>query len=262
MFTLFCGPCVIESREHTLYMCEQLQQITNRLDIPFVFKASFDKANRTSIHSYRGPGLEEGLDILRQVRQAFHVPVITDIHEPWQAAPVAEVADYIQIPAFLCRQTDLLLAAGMTGKTINIKKGQFLSGAKMREAVDKVYSTGNRNVMLCERGTMFGYQQLVVDMTNIIEMKKLGVPVVFDATHSVQTSSASSHTSCGSPEYIPHLAKAAITCGADHIFMEVHDAPQQALSDGTNMLPLDQLEPLLRQLKALWTVVREAECSL
>lgn len=259
MFTLFSGPCVIENKDRVFDICDQIQQTTSYLDIPFVFKSSFDKANRTSVNSYRGPGIDKGLEILETVHSKYGVPILTDIHEPWQADRVAEVAEYIQIPAFLCRQTDLLLAAGRTGKTVIIKKGQFLSGTKMREAVEKIYSTGNKNVMLCERGTMFGYQQLVVDMTNIIEMKKIGVPVIYDATHSVQVSSPGAAFSGGNPEYIPSLAKAAIACGADHIFMEVHDNPAEALSDGSNMLSLELLGGVLRSLKNLWTIVNESE---
>lgn len=257
MFTFFGGPCVIESEAHALFMCEQIKRITDALDIPFVYKSSFDKANRTAIGSYRGPGLDAGLKILEKIKEQYNVKVITDIHETWQAKLVAEVADYIQIPAFLCRQTDLLLAAGETRKTIVIKKGQFLNGKRMGEALEKVYSTGHRNVMLCERGNMYGYNQLVVDMTNIVDMKALGVPVIFDATHSVQMMSENVNVSGGRPEYILPLAKAAFAVDADHLFMEVHDNPEQALSDGSNMLELGKLEAVLRELKRVKLVLKE-----
>lgn len=252
MFTFFGGPCVIESADHAEELCGKIKEITTELEIPFVFKASFDKANRTSLNSYRGVGLERGLEILEQIKQKHHVLIVTDIHEPQQASEVSRVVDYIQIPAFLCRQTDLLLAAGQTQKPIIVKKGQFLSGARMREALMKVYSTGNKEVFLCERGTMFGYQQLIVDMTNIVDMKALGVPVIFDATHSVQMMDPKESCSGGRPEYILPLAKSALAAGADHIFMEVHESPNKALSDGPNMLALKELEGVLRELKRVY----------
>ena len=215
------GPCVIESGEITMTIASGLKEIAERLEIEYYFKASFDKANRTSIHSYRGPGIHEGLRILKLVKDTYQIKICTDIHEPWQAKAVGEVADIIQIPAFLCRQTDLLLAAGETGKVINIKKAQFLAPWDMEYVVSKIESTGNKNIMLCERGSSFGYNRLIVDMTSIPEMKKLGYPVIFDATHSVQKPGGNGISTGGNREYVPYLAKAAVAVGADGIFMEV-----------------------------------------
>lgn len=255
MFTLFAGPCVIESEENVLHIARTLKEVTSRLGIPYVFKASFDKANRTSLESYRGPGLEEGLRILQLVKDHLSLPVITDIHEPWQAEPAARVADYLQIPAFLCRQTDLLVAAAKTGRAVNVKKAQFLAPWDMRNVVHKLHQSGAREILLCERGTSFGYNNLVVDMTSITEMKKLGCPVVFDATHSVQKPGGKGSATGGNREYVEPLAKAALAAGADHLFMEVHPDPDHALSDGPNMVPLDQMESMLRRLMRVYDAV-------
>lgn len=255
MFTLFAGPCVIESEENVLYIARTLKEVTSRLGIPYVFKASFDKANRTSLESYRGPGLEEGLRILQVVKEQLSLPVITDIHEPWQAERAAKVADYLQIPAFLCRQTDLLVAAAKTGRAVNVKKAQFLAPWDMRNVVHKLQQSGAREILLCERGTSFGYNNLVVDMTSIAEMKKLGCPVVFDATHSVQKPGGKGSATGGNREYVEPLAKAALAAGADHLFMEVHPDPDRALSDGPNMVPLDQMESMLLRLMRVFDAV-------
>lgn len=255
MFTLFAGPCVIESEDHALRTCEALIEITEPLGIPLVFKSSFDKANRTSIDSFRGPGIYCGMEILKLVKDEFFQPIMTDIHEPWQAEVVAETVDYIQIPALLCRQTDLLIAAGTTGKTINIKKSQLLSGKRMKEAVEKVYRTGNRNVIVCERGTSFGYEHLIVDMRNIVDMKSLGIPVMFDATHSIQVIDIEQKISSGEPQYVPYLAAAAIAAGADHLFMEVHESPNEAKSDSACMIRLSELKPMLEKLKRVYEVI-------
>ncbi len=248
---LIAGPCVIESEEHTRNMAEQIAVIAAHVEIPFIFKVSFDKANRTSVHSYRGPGMEEGLRILRAVKESLSVPILTDVHLPEQCAPVAEVADVLQIPAFLCRQTDLLVAAGKTGRVVNVKKGQFVAPADMRHAVEKVESAGNKSILLTERGSSFGYNNLVVDMRSIPIMRGFGVPVVFDATHSLQLPGGEGDHSGGQPEFIEPLASAAVAAGCDGVFLEVHDNPAEALSDATNQLPLDQLQRLLERLKAL-----------
>lgn len=257
MFHLIAGPCVIESEEMVLAIAGQMKEITEELGIEYTFKASFDKANRTSISSFRGPGLEEGLRILQKVKDSYNLPVCTDIHEAWQAEPAAQVADILQIPAFLCRQTDLLVAAAKTGKCINIKKAQFLAPWDMRNCVEKVRQSGNDNVMLCERGTSFGYNNLVVDMTGIVEMKKLGCPVVFDATHSVQKPGGKGNATGGNREFVEPLAKAALAAGADHLFMEVHPDPDNALSDGPNMVPLGELKAMLERLQAVYRAVHQ-----
>ena len=236
-------------------MQKKIKEITDKLDIPFVFKSSFDKANRTSINSFRGPGLEEGLRILNKVKTELNLKVTTDIHEPYQAEEVAKVVDIIQIPAFLCRQTDLLVAAAKTGKTVNVKKAQFLAPWDMKNVVGKIEESGNRDIMLCERGTSFGYNNLVVDMTGLVEMKKFGYPVVFDATHSVQKPGGKGNCTGGNREYVEYLAKAAIAVGADAIFMEVHPDPDNALSDGPNMVKLDELEEILVKLKKVYQAV-------
>jgi len=259
MFHLIAGPCVIESEEMVLSIAGQMKQITEELGIPYTFKASFDKANRTSISSYRGPGLEEGLRILQKVKDTYGLPVCTDIHESWQAEPAAKVADILQIPAFLCRQTDLLVAAAKTGKCINIKKAQFLAPWDMRNCVEKVRQSGNDNVMLCERGTSFGYNNLVVDMTSIAEMKRFGCPVVFDATHSVQKPGGKGNATGGNREFVEPLAKAALAAGADHLFMEIHPDPDNALSDGPNMVPLSQMKALLQRLQRVYNAVHTEE---
>lgn len=251
------GPCVIETENLTIEIAENLRDITSRIGINFYFKASFDKANRTSISSYRGPGIEEGVRILKRVKEELGVKICTDIHEPWQAEIVSKVADIIQIPAFLCRQTDLLIAAGKTRKIINIKKAQFLAPWDMKNVVKKVESTGNKNIMLCERGSSFGYNNLVVDMTSIPEMKKIGYPVVIDATHSVQKPGGNGTSTGGNREYVPYLAKAAIAAGADGVFMEVHTNPEKALSDGANSVRLDNIEQMLVEINNIYEVGRK-----
>ena len=256
MFQLIAGPCVIESEELCLSVATEMKDITEALGIPYTFKASFDKANRTSIHSFRGPGLEEGLRILQKVKDTYNLPICTDIHEPWQAEPAAQVADILQIPAFLCRQTDLLVAAAKTGKYINIKKAQFLAPWDMKNCVEKVRESGNENVMLCERGTTFGYNTLVVDMTGLRVMKDFGVPVIFDATHSVQKPGGNGTSTGGNREYVEYLAKAAIAVGADGLFMETHPDPDHARSDGPNMVPLGQMKALLEKLQRVYEAVQ------
>lgn len=252
---VMAGPCVIESEQMTLEIAEELKKIAERCGVDFCFKASFDKANRTSINSYRGPGIKEGLRILQKVKDTYELKVVTDIHEPWQAKPVAEVVDIIQIPAFLCRQTDLLIAAAQTGKTINVKKAQFLAPWDMKNVVQKLEEAGNHNIMLCERGTSFGYNSLVVDMTGIQEMKKFGYPVVFDATHSVQKPGGKGDSTGGNREYVEPLAKAAIASGADALFFEVHPEPDRALSDGPNMVKLDEFEKMLERIIKVYNAV-------
>lgn len=242
---LIAGPCVIESESHVLFLAEAIAAAVG----PYVFKASFDKANRGSIKSYRGPGLTEGLRILGQVRK-LGIPVLTDIHEPFQAAIAAESVDILQIPAFLCRQTDLLLEAGKTGRAVNIKKGQFIAPSDFAYAAEKVASTGNDRIILTERGASFGYNNLVVDMRSLAVMRRFA-PVVFDGTHSVQTPSAAGGVSGGQPEFIPVLTRAAVAAGVDGIFLEVHDDPSNAKSDGANALDLKQLRPLLETLLAI-----------
>jgi 2-dehydro-3-deoxyphosphooctonate aldolase (KDO 8-P synthase) len=249
-FFLIAGPCALESEENIMYMSKSIKDITDRLGIRYCFKASWDKANRTSVDNYRGLGLEEGMRILKKAKDENGVMIATDIHEPWQAAPVAEVADIIQIPAFLCRQTDLIAEAAKTGKIINIKKAQFLSPEEMGRVVKKFEYYGNTNLMMCERGSCFGYNNLVVDMTSLVRMRKFGYPVVFDATHSVQISGGgANYGNSGKREYVPYLARAAMATGAlDGIFMEVHNDPDNAKCDGSCMLRLDRLEELLKQL--------------
>lgn len=254
-FMLIAGPCVIESEELCMKEAETIKGIAERLDLDYYFKSSFDKANRTSITSYRGPGIEEGLRILKRVKEQVGVKIVTDIHEPWQAQKAAEVCDMLQIPAFLCRQTDLLVAAAKTGKLINVKKAQFLAPWDMRNVVGKLVEAGNRNIMLCERGSTFGYNTLVVDMSGIGEMKKLGYPVVFDATHSVQKPGGKGNSTGGNREYVEPLAKAAIAAGADHLFFEVHPDPDEALSDGPNMVRLSEFEELLKRVIKVYDAV-------
>ena len=255
-FFLMAGPCVIESDEHVLKMARAIKEIAGRVGVPLIFKASFDKANRTSIHSYRGPGLEKGLEALRRVKEETGLPILTDIHESWQAAPVAKVCDVLQIPAFLSRQTDLLLAAGRTSAVVNIKKGQFASPQELSHAIEKVRSTGNERIVLTERGTSFGYNNLVVDMRSLALLHKTGYPVVLDVTHSVQLPGGVGNASGGQPEFIETLARAGVGAGLDGLFLEVHDNPAAALSDGSNALPLAQLEALLLRLLAIDRVVR------
>ncbi len=253
---LISGPCVIESRDMIMEIAESVKKTTEKLNIDYIFKASFDKANRSSITSFRGPGIDEGLKILEEVKKTFDLPLTTDIHESTQAKTIGEVVDIIQIPAFLCRQTDLLVESAKTGKIVNIKKAQFLSYEDMIHAVKKVKDSGNDNIALTERGNMYGYGNLVVDFRNIIEMKKFGYPVIMDATHSTQRPGGSSGVSGGNPEYAPYFAKNAIICGADGLFFEVHPDPSVAKSDGTNMLKLEGFEAVLKELKDLYNHVR------
>ena len=253
---LIAGPCVIESEAHARMMAERVAKIAADAAVPYVFKASFDKANRSSIQAYRGPGVNEGLRILGKIRKELQVPILTDIHQVAQAEQAAEIADILQIPAFLARQTDLLLAAAKTGRIINIKKGQFLSPWDMGNVVEKVASSGNRNIILTERGASFGYNNLVVDMRTFPVLRNLGYPVVYDVTHSVQLPGGQGHASGGQPEFIEPLARAGVAAGVDGIFLETHDNPTAALSDGANALPLTQLPQLLARLKELSTLVR------
>jgi 2-dehydro-3-deoxyphosphooctonate aldolase (KDO 8-P synthase) len=254
---LIAGPCVIESEKHARMVAERVSAIAADVGVPYIFKASFDKANRSSLKAFRGPGLQEGLRILGKIKADLKLPILTDIHEASQAAPAAEVVDILQIPAFLARQTDLLVTAGKTGRIINVKKPQFVSPADMKNVLEKIESTGNRQIILTERGSSFGYQNLVVDFRGIPQMKKFGYPVVFDATHSVQLPGGQGHASGGQPEFIEPLARAAIAAGVDGIFLETHDHPATALSDGANALQLDQLADLLSRLKELATLVRK-----
>ena len=251
---LIAGPCVIESEDHAMFMAEVIKGVTRSLNFPFIFKASYDKANRTSMRSFRGPGLVEGLRILKKVKNEVHVPILTDVHETADVPKVAEVADILQIPAFLCRQTDLIVAAAMSERVVNIKKGQFVSPWDMRHAVEKCRTAGNDRVFVTERGSSFGYNNLVVDMRSLAIMRKF-VPVVFDATHSVQLPSASAEgdhaVSGGQPEFIPVLARAAVAAGVDGMFMEVHDNPKEAKSDGANALESTKLRALLKELLAV-----------
>jgi 2-dehydro-3-deoxyphosphooctonate aldolase (KDO 8-P synthase) len=246
--TLFGGPCVIESEDFTLKMAAAIRKICDRLNVPFVFKSSFDKANRTSFNSFRGYSIEAGLEILQKVKDEIGVPIVTDIHLPEQAAIAAEVVDILQIPAFLCRQTDLLLAAAATGKTINVKKGQFLAPWDMKNVVKKLEISGAKNILLTERGTSFGYNTLIVDFRSLPQMRELGYPVVFDATHSVQMPGGQGNKSGGQRYFVPYLAKAAAAVGIDALFMEIHENPDEALSDGPNMIPLAQLESILQEI--------------
>lgn len=256
MFSLIAGPCVIESEEMVLAIAGEMKKITDELGIPYTFKASFDKANRTSISGFRGPGIERGLEILQKVKDTYGLPVCTDIHEPWQAEQAAQVCDILQIPAFLCRQTDLLVAAAKTGKCINIKKAQFLAPWDMKNCLEKVRQSGNENVMLCERGTTFGYNTLVVDMTGLRVMKEFGVPVIFDATHSVQKPGGNGTSTGGNRQFVEYLAKAAIAVGVDGLFMETHPDPDRAKSDGPNMVPLAEMRDLLRKLQRVYDAVQ------
>lgn len=254
---LIAGPCVIESETHAMNMAERLGEVTSELGIPYIFKASYDKANRSSLNSFRGPQLEEGLHILAEIKKCTGLPVLTDVHDVSQVGPAAEVCDILQIPAFLCRQTDLLLAAGRTGRVVNVKKGQFLSPWEIGNAADKIASTGNEKIILTERGSSFGYQNLVVDMRSFPIMRKFGYPIVFDVTHSVQLPGGAVNSSGGQPEFIEPLARAGAAVGVDGLFLEVHDNPAQALSDGANALPVDQFRPLLQKVLRLSALARE-----
>ena len=250
------GPCVIESREMALDLAKRLTALSRRLKVPYVFKASFDKANRTSVDSYRGPGLEKGLEILAEIRAKFDVPVLTDIHEPWQAKPVAEVCDILQIPAFLARQTDLVVAAGETGAVVNVKKGQFMAPEDMAQVVRKIESTGNRRITLCERGTSFGYRNLVVDMRSLAIMRDLGYPVIMDATHAVQRPGGLGTGSGGDGKYAPLIARAAVATGAvDGVFMETHVNPKVAKSDAANAIRFAEVEKLWKTLLGIRAAV-------
>jgi 2-dehydro-3-deoxyphosphooctonate aldolase (KDO 8-P synthase) len=245
---LIAGPCVIESKDHAMMMAREISRVASRLDVPFVFKASYDKANRSSARSFRGLGMKEGLSVLRQIKDEVGAPVITDIHETHQADEAAQVADILQIPAFLCRQTDLLQAAAATGRAVNVKKGQFLAPLDVRNIIEKIEAAGNRQIMITERGTSFGYNNLVVDMRAFPMMRQFGYPVVFDATHSLQLPGGLGDATGGQSEYVGHLARASVACGVDGLFMEVHDNPPAALSDAATQFALDKLEPLLETL--------------
>jgi 2-dehydro-3-deoxyphosphooctonate aldolase (KDO 8-P synthase) len=259
---LIGGPCAIENERHALMTAERLAAIAADCRVPFIYKSSYDKANRSSVNSYRGPGLVEGLRILRKVRDTLRVPVLSDVHQVSEVDPAAEVLDVIQIPAFLCRQTDLLLAAAATGKPVNVKKGQFVAPRDMKNVVDKILSKGNEAILLTERGTSFGYNNLVVDMRGLPIMGSFGYPIVFDATHSVQLPGGAGDRSGGERQYVPALARAAVAIGVDALFMEMHEDPDRTLpdgrplSDGPNMLRIDDLPPLLRQLRAIGAAVR------
>jgi 2-dehydro-3-deoxyphosphooctonate aldolase (KDO 8-P synthase) len=255
--TVIAGPCVIESREAALRHAGALKEIADRVGVPYIFKSSYDKANRSSVNSFRGPGLEKGLEILLEVKRKMGVPVLTDVHEIDQVAAVKEVADVLQIPAFLCRQTDFVLTVAKSGRVVNVKKGQFLAPWDMRNVLDKILSTGNDRVLLTERGASFGYNNLVSDMRSLVVMRELGFPVVFDATHSLQLPGGLGRASGGERKYIPALARAGVAAGVDALFMEVHEDPDQAMSDGPNSLELRDFEGLLRVVKRLDALVKE-----
>jgi 2-dehydro-3-deoxyphosphooctonate aldolase (KDO 8-P synthase) len=260
-FVLIAGPCVLESRTHALAMSAAIKEITDKLDIPFIYKTSFDKANRTSIHGARGMGMKEGLPILAEIREKMGCPIITDVHSADQCGPVAEVADILQIPAFLCRQTDLLKAAAETGKAINIKKGQFLAPWDMANVVKKMESFGNQNLMLCERGASFGYNTLVSDMRSLPIMARFGYPIVFDATHSVQQPGGAGASTGGERQFVPILARAAVSVGVAAVFIETHEDPDNAPSDGPNMVRLKDLPQLLLELKEFDRLSKTYPCA-
>jgi len=261
-FVLIAGPCVIESESHAMELAGRLADIASRSRVPFIFKASFDKANRTSSRSFRGPGLDEGLRVLAQIKSRHHLPILTDIHEAAHAAAAADVADVLQIPAFLCRQTDLLVAAAKTGRIVNIKKGQFLAPDDVRHAVAKVVDAGNPRVLVTERGTSFGYHNLVVDMRAFPMMRAQGLPVVFDVTHSLQLPGGGDGVTAGQAEYIVPLASAGVAAGVDGVFLEVHEEPSRAKSDAQNALRLDALEALLQRLTAIDAIAKQSEARL
>ena len=254
---LMAGPCVLEDYERCLFIGRTIRDITSRLGIPYIFKASFDKANRSSFHGFRGPGLEKGLEMLANIKKELGVPVVTDIHIELQPEPVSKVVDVLQIPAFLCRQTDLLNAAAKTGAVVNVKKGQFMAPKDMRNVVDKILEGGNSNIILTERGASFGYNNLVVDMRSFPIMRSFGYPVVFDATHSVQLPGGSGTSSSGNRELAEYLARAAVGAGVDGLFMEVHDNPEEALCDGPNSIYLDKLEDILKDCLSIYNIVRK-----
>lgn len=260
-FVLIAGPCSIESEELVMQVAEKMMEITQKYNIPYVFKSSFDKANRTSINSYRGVGLEKGLEILNKVKSTYNIPIITDIHTPEQANAVSEVVDIIQIPAFLCRQTDLLIAAAKTQKIVNVKKAQFLSAKDMKNVIKKFEECGNEKIMLCERGSCFGYNNLVVDMTGMIEMKKFNKPVIFDGTHSVQKPGGNGDSTGGNREYVKYLSRAAISLGIAGLFIETHPCPDNAKSDGPNMVALHDMETLIKEIKFIDDYVKGDLCS-
>ncbi|MGI8409342.1 MAG: 3-deoxy-8-phosphooctulonate synthase [Pyrinomonadaceae bacterium] len=251
------GPCVVESAQHALFMAQEINDICKQVSVDFVYKSSFDKANRSSIESFRGQGMEFGLEILAQVKAEIGVPVITDVHEPWQVEKTAQVADILQIPAFLCRQTDLLVEAAKSGKAVNVKKGQFLAPWDAQNIVDKLRDAGCEKILLTERGASFGYNNLVVDFRSFPVMREFGVPVVFDVTHSLQLPGGLGKATGGQSQYIENFARAGVACGVDAIFMEVHDNPAKAPSDGPNQLPLERLEKLLTKLKAIHELINE-----
>lgn len=257
---LIAGPCVIEGYERTLKIGKAIKEITTRLGVPYIFKASFDKANRSSFNSFRGPGLEEGLAILKEIKRELDVPVVSDIHCITQIEAAAEVLDILQIPAFLSRQTDLLYKAAQTGKVVNVKKGQFLAPNDMKNVINKLREAGNENILLTERGATFGYNNLVADMRALPIMRAMGYPVVFDATHCVQLPGGAGNVSAGQREFVPYLTRAAVATGIDVLFMEVHDNPEEALSDGPNMLYVDQLEDLLKDIIAIDNIVKRHKC--
>lgn len=256
-FFLIAGPCVVENETHAMKMAEAISAITRQLKIPYIFKASFDKANRTSANSYRGPGIDEGLRVLAKIKSEMALPVLTDIHEVSQVQAVAEVADVLQIPAFLSRQTDLITEAARSGRTVNIKKGQFLAPHDMKNAITKVTAQNNERVFITERGASFGYNTLIVDFRGFPIMRSFGYPLVYDVTHSLQRPGGLGNASGGDSQYIEYMARAGVACGVDGIFMEVHDNPAAALSDGPNSLPLERLAPLLEKLKAIHELVRD-----
>ena len=251
------GPCVVESAKHALFMAQEINDICKHVGVDFVYKSSFDKANRSSSESFRGQGMDFGLEILAQVKQEINVPVITDVHETWQVEKTAEVADVLQIPAFLCRQTDLLIESAKSGKAVNVKKGQFLSPWDAKNIVEKLQGAGSEKILLTERGASFGYNNLVVDLRSFPVMRSFGVPVVFDVTHSLQLPGGLGKATGGQAEYIEHFARAGVACGVDAVFMEVHDNPAKAPSDGPNQLPLNRLEKLLFKLKAIHELVNQ-----
>lgn len=257
-FALMAGPCVLESRDHAFMMCGALKEVTDKLGIPFIYKSSFDKANRTSVKAQRGMGLEAALKIFQEIKKEFDVPVLTDVHTPEQCAVVAEAVDVLQIPAFLCRQTDLLLAAGNTGRAINVKKGQFLAPWDMKNVAEKIASTGNEKIMLCERGVTFGYNTLVNDMRALPIMAETGYPVVFDATHSVQSPGGKGNATGGDRTMVPYLARAAVAIGVAAVFMETHQDPDSAPSDGPNMVRLEDMEKILRTMTEIDDIAKAA----
>lgn len=257
-FALMAGPCVLESRDHAFMMCGALKEVTDKLGIPFIYKSSFDKANRTSVKAQRGMGLDAALKIFQEIKKEFDVPVLTDVHAPEQCAVVAEAVDVLQIPAFLCRQTDLLLAAGKTGRAINVKKGQFLAPWDMKNVAEKIASTGNEKIMLCERGVTFGYNTLVNDMRALPIMAETGYPVVFDATHSVQSPGGKGNATGGDRTMVPYLARAAVAIGVAAVFMETHQDPDSAPSDGPNMVRLEDMEKILRTMTEIDDIAKAA----